>query len=339
MHIALLVNSAEYTQKLFQTNHIPKKHVKDAFVELDAMQDIQIMKRSLESEGHVVSFHEGDDRLISWLKKTKPDFCFNTCEGFVGESREAHIPVMLEMLGIPYSGPTPLAAALTQDKPMTKKILAYHGILTPRFQVCTSPYQKLEQDLTYPLFVKPAHEGTGMGIQDESIVRNKGALRKQLKYLLTRYAQPVLAEEYIVGRDITCGIIGNGDDIHIPPIMEIAYAENKKNRTHIYGVVQKLEYESLCIYTCPARLNDTIAQKIRTVTRRVFEITECRDYARVDFRLTKDGKLFTFEINALPGITLHGDLTLMVQNEKWSYDYFILSILHAGMKRYGMKTR
>lgn len=309
----------------------------DAFVELDAPQNVRAYKKAIESQGHRVSIHEGDNTLTAWLKKEKPDLCFNTCEGFFGESREAQIPALLEMLGIPYTGPTPLAAAVTQDKPMTKIILEYYGILTPKFQVFESHEQSLDKSLHFPLFVKPAHEGTGMGIKNDSIIRNKTQLRNKVRKIIKLYKQPALVEEYIVGRDITCGIIGNSSDVHFPPISEIDYSGYRKSLAPIYGVLQKIKYGDEYRYKCPAPLSESMAKKVRDITHQVFAVTGCRDFGRVDFRLTKENKLYVFEINALPGIALNSDLLLAVQAEGWTHRDLVVAIFNAGMKRYGYK--
>lgn len=337
MHIALLVNLADYQAKKLSVSQ--KKHVpKDAFVELDAKENVDAYKYALESEGHVVSVNEGDETLIPFLLKSRPDFCFNTCEGFIGESREAHVPAILEMLNIPYSGPSPLAAALTQDKPTTKKILLFHKILTPKFQTFVTSKDALLEKFTYPLFVKPSHEGTGMGIKNDSIVRNEQELRKQVKKCIHMYHQPALVEEYIVGRDITCGIIGNGNNIHFPPITEIDYSGYRKSLEPIYGVLQKVDFAHEYKNKCPAPLSKTMEKKVHDITKKVFEVTGCRDFGRVDFRLTKGGNLYVLEINGLPGITLHSDLSLMAYAQGWSHKDLILSIFHASIKRLGIKN-
>ena len=110
----------------------------------------------------------------------KPDICFNICEGHCGDGREAHVPAILEMLRIPYTGQQVLTLALTLDKPMTKRVLAFHGLPTPAFQVFERADEPLDPDLTFPLFVKPSREGTGMGVSGESIVNDEAELREQL---------------------------------------------------------------------------------------------------------------------------------------------------------------
>ena len=156
--VALLVNLAKNAPKPDQD----APH--DALADLDSEKSAIAYEQALRDAGHDVFVQEGGPHLAAWLREIQPDICLNTCEGFIGESREAQVPALLEMLGARYSGPGPLAAALTFDKPITKQILSYHGLPTPLYQVFERADAPLHPALEYPLFVKPAHEGTGMGI-------------------------------------------------------------------------------------------------------------------------------------------------------------------------------
>ncbi|MBI3962581.1 MAG: D-alanine--D-alanine ligase, partial [Deinococcus sp.] len=135
----------------------------DAHADLDSESTMLAIQAALESRGHRVTFLEGGRNLPSDLSRLRPDIAFNVCEGHQGDSREAQVPALLEMLGIPYTGSKVLTLALTLDKPMTKRVLAYAGIRTPAFQVFERGDEPLGGNLSYPLFVKPSREGTGMG--------------------------------------------------------------------------------------------------------------------------------------------------------------------------------
>ena len=202
MHVALLANLQKNAPIL--PNMPP-----DMWDDLDSETTINAITAALESGGHQVTFLEGDKTLFDNLRQLKPDICFNICEGHFGDARESQVPAILEMLRIPYTGSKILTLALTLDKPMTKRVLTYHGLPTPPFQVFERVNEPLNDDLAFPLFVKPSREGTGMGISAENIVRDEGALRTQLRLLFARYDQPVLAETFIDGREITVGGIGN----------------------------------------------------------------------------------------------------------------------------------
>jgi len=181
----------------------------DKWNELDSEKSVSGYERALQSAGHQVIPLEGDRNLIENLEKIKPDICFNTCEGHRGRSREAQVPAILDMLGIPYTGSGVMSLAIALDKAMTKRVLQFYSIPTPSFQVFVTGDEPSDSRLNFPLFAKPSLEGSGIGITEKSICRTPRELREQVRYLLRAYKQPVLVEEYIEGREITTGILGN----------------------------------------------------------------------------------------------------------------------------------
>ena len=331
IRVALLVNLARNAPP------IHRSAPSDILAELDQDKNVEAYATALRSRDYEVQLQEGNVFLASWLEKIQADICFNTCEGFGGDSREAQVPALLEMLGVRYTGPTPLAAAITHDKPTTKRVLHYYGLPTPLFQVFESPDEPMHAGLEFPLFVKPSHEGTGMGIRNESIVRDERHLRDQIAYTIEAYRQPALVESYIEGKDITCGLVGNGNDVHFFPITEVDFSGYPPELAPIYGIQQKVDYDYLYKNKCPAPLGDKLTNEVRRLTHQVFLVTGCRDFGRVDFRLTEDGRPFILEINALPGITPHSDLTLMAEAEGWTHANLVCAVLDAALKRYGMK--
>jgi len=162
MKVALLANLKKNAPTLLGTSP-------DRWDDLDSEETIQAIMQAIEAGGHDVTFLEGDTSLFETLPRVKPDICFNICEGHSGDSREAHVPALLEMLRIPYTGSQVLTLALALDKPMTKRVLTYHGLPTPPFQVFERVAEPLNSELEFPLFVKPSREGTGMGVTAESI--------------------------------------------------------------------------------------------------------------------------------------------------------------------------
>lgn len=181
----------------------------DRWNELDSEKSVAGYERALVSAGHEVIPLEGDASLISNLEKFKPDICFNTCEGHRGKSREAQIPALLDMLDIPYTGSGVMSLSIGLDKSMTKRVLQFYSIPTPAFQEFFNGNEQLDSRLNFPLFAKPSLEGSGIGITAKSICRTPRELREQVRYLLRAYKQPVLVEEYVEGREITTGILGN----------------------------------------------------------------------------------------------------------------------------------
>jgi D-alanine-D-alanine ligase len=334
----------------------------DALAELDSETNVAAYAAALRAAGHHVIGLDGNPDLFRHLKRLKVDICFNTCEGYRGDGREAQVPAVLEMIGIPYTGGKVTCLANTLDKAATKRILVASGLPTPRFQEFTHAGLTLSPELRFPLFVKPNREGTGMGIDTGSMVRSEAQLRERVEYILKEYGESALVEEYIPGRDVTCGLVGNltaleagqavpdplpvdrtpggGMDwngVHVFPISEVDYSRIPDMDPFYSRKVKELPLEAYP-YLCPAPLPESIASDLVRLTVETFRVTQSLDFARVDFRLHTGENLkpYILEINSLPGLTPISDLTLCALAEGWSYNRLIQSVLEAGARRYGL---
>ncbi len=329
LRVALLVNLASNAPEP------PSSAPPDYLYELDHEYNVEAYRAALESRGHTVFPMEGDADLPARLRRTPVDICFNTCEGFRGDAREAQTPALLEMLGVPYTGSKVRALALTLDKPMTKRVLSFHGLPTPAFQEFHAPDDPLDPCLRFPLFVKPAREGTGMGIDGESIAETERDLRERAAYLIDAYCQPALVEEYIDGRDVTVGMVGNWPDLHVFPISVVDYSGYGADAAPIYSARHKVDRADAYRCHCPADLPETLADELRRLAVATMRVTGTLDVARVDFRL--DGRAgdapYILEINSLPGLTPISDLTLMAQAAGWSHADLINGVLDAALRR------
>jgi D-alanine-D-alanine ligase len=254
------------------------------------------------------------------------------------------------MMGIPYSASKVLALAVTLDKAMTKRVLAYHGLPTPAFQAFTSPDETLHPALLarlhagQPLFVKPNSEGTGKGIYGEALVRSEAQLRQRVDYLVQTYHQPALVEEYVEGRDVTQGLVGNfgpdgsAADLHLLPISELDYSGYPAGTEPFYSYKLKVDLAEQYRYWCPAPLPEALAAEVRRLTLDTFRVCGCLDFARVDFRLDarNNWQPMILEINALPGLAWNSDLTLCAAAEGWSYHQLIQAVFNAAVRRLGL---
>ena len=344
LRVAVLHNSKEHAPEL--RGDAPP----DAHAELDNMRNVGDYVEALRGLGHDVTAHEGNLQLPRRLAEQPADICFNTCEGFQGDSREAQVPAILEMMGVPYTASRVLALAVTLDKAMTKRVLAYHGLPTPAFQEFYHPSQPLEPalrallDAGRPLFVKPNREGTGIGIYGNALVRGEGELRERVAQLLNSYGQTVLAEEYVEGRDVTCGLVGNirpngdTDDLHLFPISEVDYTVYPPGTEGFYSYTLKVDLADDYRQLCPAPLSDHIADEVRRLTVETFRVCGCQDLARVDFRLDVNNNLqpMILEINALPGMAYNSDLTLCAEADGWTHHQLLQSVLLAALDRLGL---
>jgi D-alanine-D-alanine ligase len=312
----------------------------DALEEYDSSETVNALQAAIEAAGHTVVKLGGGREFLKHILAEKIDFVFNISEGLGSyRGREAQVPSVLEMLDIPYSGADPQCLAVCLDKHLTKKIVAWEGVATPRWQVIGHDLPGTIQwdSLPYPAFVKPVWEGSSKGIRLNSLVRNPPEMKKLVTGLLKQYRQPVLVEEFIAGEEITVGMIGNGPP-HILGIMRVV--PRQKDVNFIYSLEVKRDYEKLVDYECPAKLPEKTLAKIREYSLKTFEVLECRDFARVDFRVSPDGTPYFLEINPLAGLNPRSsDLIIMANLVGLKHSDIIGSILEAALRRYSLWPR
>ncbi|MBN2047668.1 MAG: hypothetical protein JW750_07500 [Anaerolineaceae bacterium] len=328
--------------------------VEDQWDDLDSEKTIHALSEAIRAGGHTCEFLEGDTTLYNNLGKYKPDICFNICEGHFGDAREAQIPAMLELLRIPYTGSKVFTLALTLDKPATKRILHWHELPTPAFQVFERENEALNSDMRFPLFVKPSREGTGMGVSAKSIVHDESELREQIAALLKRYHQPALVEEYIEGREVTVGVVGNltgpvarrlpenhnapriQAGLRFMPPMEVDLQEFAESDV-VYSNRLKTDLADKLNYICPAPLDDDMIDELNWLTAAVFRVTGALDVSRVDFRLNakENWKPYILEINPLPGLSPGiSDLVIEAAAEGIDHTELVNMILNTALRRY-----
>jgi D-alanine-D-alanine ligase len=328
----------------------------DQWDDLDSEKTVNALVNAIRAGGNHCEFLEGDISLYDTLRKYQPDICFNICEGHFGDAREAQIPALLEMMRIPYTGSKVLTLALALDKPMTKRVLAYHDLPTPPFQTFERVDEALSSDMQYPMFVKPSREGTGMGVSARSIVRVDSELREQVSYIHERYKQPALVEQYIEGREVTVGVVGNligpvarrlPDDEESPriqaglrffPPMEVNLKPFEDSDV-VYSNRLKVDLADQLDYLCPAPLDDEMVDELNWLTAAVVRVTGGLDVSRVDFRLDAKNNWtpYILEINPLPGLSPGiSDLVIEAAAEGVDHTYLVNMILDTALERYGM---
>jgi D-alanine-D-alanine ligase len=320
---------------------------RDEFAEWDSPTTISAVETALSRLGEVVRLEAKED-FPERLRQTKPDIVFNIAEGFYGVNREAHIPAICEFYGIPYTGSDPFTLSLCLDKARTKETLSFHEIPTPRFAVVEEigELQGRTADLRLPLFVKPLHEGSSKGITDANLCRDRRSLRKQTKFLLENYRQPVLVEEYLPGQEFTCAVLGNGDDATVLPIVGMNFETLPNGALPIYSFDAKFVWDRpenpLDIFECPARITSKLQASIERVTLDAFRVLGCRDWARIDVRLDAEGIPNVIEVNPLPGILPdpadNSCLPKAARAAGIGYDELIQSCLKYAAVRQGVKV-
>jgi D-alanine-D-alanine ligase len=324
-----------------------KKQPEDALEEYDSVETVEALKSAIAARGHTVVKLGGGREFLNRILKEKVDFVFNISEGLgTYRSREAQVPSVLEMLDIPYSGADPQCLAVCLDKHLTKKIVSLEGITTPKWQVISQSSLRAERSnprtssfdwssLPYPAFVKPVWEGSSKGIRLNSLVRDPQQMKKLVTGLLEHYQQPVLVEEFIAGEEVTVGIVGNSP----PKVMGIMrVVPRKKDADFIYSLEVKRDYLNLVDYECPAKLPKKTLQHIQEMSFKAFEVLECRDFSRVDFRISPDGTPYFLEINPLAGLNPRSsDIVIMAGLLGIKYPDLIGSILNSALSRYNLK--
>lgn len=303
----------------------------EAEAEFDSPETIQAIAQAIENLGHTVIYLEATPDLLHRLPLTKPDLVFNFAEGFRGRGREAQVPALLDLLGIPYSGSDATTMSLCLDKGLTKQILRAANIGTPEWQVLTTGYEKLKP-LRYPLIVKPNAEGTSKGITRASVVHDEAAARSLSLTLIQRYAQPVVVEEYIVGREFTVGVLGHTQPRALAP-MEFVFLND--DETPVYGYYEKQKWRDYMRWDCPATLTEVELLKIQKTAFDAFTALSCRDVARIDMRLARDGTVYVLECNPVPGLVPdYSDLCNIAARSGMDYPELISEILAGCIQRF-----
>lgn len=343
----------------------------DRTAELDSMQTIETLRKAIMVHGHEVLLIEADVEAYERLRTSGVDLVFNIAEGLWGEDREAQIPAILEMLGIPYTGSGPLALALCLHKGKTKEILSWYGIPTPCFQVVACPAVCETALLSFPLIVKLLHEGSSMGLSYDSVVETPEALAARVIYLTRTYAQPVIVEEFIDGREFTVPILGNTPPCALP-VIEVLFDGPRPltlfqpdapvirqfARTHGYRLADPPDYYlstdktrvyirtetgaalavpvSLTRSVCPAEIPPALTAALQETALRAFQALECRDWGRVDMRVGADGVPQVLEVNPIAGIDPTYWFPRSARVAGMEYAALIQAIIEAALQRYGI---
>lgn len=314
----------------------------DTYAEWDTEETILAVKSALEQR-HRVSLVEADRNAFNALASLQPDIVFNIAEGLRGPSREAQIPALLEMLGIPYTGSDPLTLGICLDKSRAKEVLAYHGVATPAFHVIDSVNDLVGLDLPLPSIVKPLHEGSSKGIMNSSVVRTPQELEAEVRRVTERYHEPALIEQFLTGREFTVALVGNGDDIRVLPIVEIKFDDLPAGANPIWSFEAKWMWDTLDtpldVHECPAKLTPELEYKIAELCKRSYRLLRCRDWCRIDVRLDAAGEPHLIELNPLPGILPNPDdhscFPQAARAAGIDYDRMINMVLDAALVRIG----
>jgi D-alanine-D-alanine ligase len=299
-------------------------------------RSVQNVMDALRAGGHTVKVVEGDMTMLKKLQKFIPPdeetglptgMVFNMSYGIQGEGRYEHVPVLLEMAGIPYTGPGPRSHAISLDKVVTKLLIEKEGVPTPRFRT-TRNLDGIVNGLRFPLVVKPRHESTSNGL---ALVHDEQSLEQAIDLIVTDYNQDALIEEYIDGRELAVGLIGN-NPTEILPIVEIDFGDRPIKMMTRADKFHKTEDEPGKI--CPALLSQERVEELHKIAIAVYNICKCRDYARVDVRLDSEGNPYVLEINSMTTLGRGGGYVMSAEKAGYSFEDLICRIVDVAHERY-----
>src|SRR5258708_1171684 len=294
LHVAILANLKKNAPLL-------PGQPPDAWADLDSERTIDALADSLRRAGHRATFLEANVTLIDTLREVKPDICFNIAEGQYGDSREAQVPALLELLRIPYTGSRVLTQAISLDKVMTKRVWQSFGLRTPPFQEFTRADEPLDPELEYPLFVKPAREGTGAGVSVDSVAHDEHELRERVDNVLRPYSHPPLSAQFLAGRALAVGVVGNVRRQCVFAAVEVHLSEVAPGEKGIYTHVVKSLSETA--YVREAELPPAMKADIQRLVLDAHNAIGTLDVSRVDIRCDEDGLPYLLEINTFPGMS------------------------------------
>lgn len=301
-------------------------------------ETIQKVVGALEKEGHTVELIPADRYLVSKLqkflpklsKRKAPGIVFNLALGVQGKCRYTHVPALLEVAGIPYTGSSPLGHILALDKVVAKQMFMASGLPTPNYRVFTDPGQ-MEHHLHYPIIVKPRGEAASFGLK---IVHDEQSLREAVTEVLEEYKQPALVEEFISGREVNVGVLGN-DNPQALPVLELIL-ENSEDKVYTFEhkfsrVGRKIKKQ------CPADLPAETAAFIQKVAVDAFKVLNIYDYGRVDIRLDEYNQPYILELNSMASVNPASSFVSAAKKAGYSYDRLINRILEVAIERYAIE--
>lgn len=315
----------------------------DTYAEWDTWDTINAVKTAIECLNNVTLIEANHDAFEKF-RMLQPDIVFNIAEGSNAVSREAQIPAILDMLGIPYTGSDALTLAICLDKARTKEILSYYKIPTARFVAAETLSDLLSVDFNFPMIVKPVSEGSSKGIFSSSFVTDKKQLADEAERIIVQYKQAALIEEFLPGREFTVAVLGNGNESTVLPIIEINYNDFPNDIIPIYSFEAKWILDTkenpLDVFNCPANVSEELEDQIKETVLKTYKVLRCRDWSRIDIRLDKNNVPSIIEINPLPGILPNPEenscFPKAARTAGLNYNDLINKVLYSAAKRHGL---
>lgn len=301
--------------------------------EFDREDTIAAIEQALESLGHSTDRIGHARSLVAHLAAGERwELIFNIAEGLNGIGREAQVPAICDLYGIPYTFSDPLVMALTLHKGMTKHVLRDAHVPTSEFAVVSALEDLRGLAFDPPYFVKPNAEGTGKGVTAQSIVRRRKDLKAACQQLMEAFAQPVLVERFLPGREFTVGIVGTGGNAIVLGTLEVHLLEHAE--PNVYSYINKEKCEELVVYRLVSAKDDPVVREAEAIALESWRVLGCRDGGRVDLRCNEHDQPYFMEVNPLAGLhPQHSDLPILCNELQIPYVRLIDRIVSSALTR------
>jgi D-alanine-D-alanine ligase len=296
--------------------------------EFDKQDTVNSLDNALRKMGFETEQIGNCFQLIDALSAGKKwDLIFNIVEGLYGDGRESVVPAILDQYQIPYVFSGPVILGISLNKYLSRLIVSAAGVPVSPGMLISSGEDIKRCNLQYPLFIKPVSEGTGKGINEKSLLKTKAELKEMAEWILERFNQPALVEEYLPGREFTVGVIGSGNEAIAIGGMEIECKDNLP-----YSVEFKENYQEFCKYIPMAK---EFSEECKTVALNVWKALGGVDAGRVDVKADRNGRMCFMEVNPLAGLhPIDSDLPILSRMIGIEYQTLIEMIMKSAIKRH-----
>jgi len=299
--------------------------------EFDKQETVDALDTALKKMGFKTEAVGNCFQLIEALAAGKRwDLVFNIAEGLYGDGRESVVPAILDQYKIPYVFSGPVTLGISLNKYLTRLIVSAAGVPVSPGMLISVKEDIAACSLEYPLFIKPVSEGTGKGITEKNVLNSPAELREMAEFILGRYNQPALVEEFLPGREFTVGVIGAGNDAIAIGGMEIECMNDFP-----YSVEYKENYQEFCRYIPMA---EEFAGECMRVALNAWNALGAVDAGRVDVKTDRNGKICFMEVNPLAGLhPVHSDLPILSKMINIDFQTLMEMIMNSALKRHGLK--
>jgi D-alanine-D-alanine ligase len=295
--------------------------------------DFEEIHEALQKLGFEPSYQvlDGEDKTLTSLARCETDLFFNLVESYAGDdTKEMQVAGYLDLLGKPYTGAGPQALCLAQDKAIAKKLFDFHGIRTPYFATCYHGALEHSHDIKFPLIVKPVSEDGSLGIDKDSVVDSVKDLMQRIHYVQEEFECPALIEEFIEGREIYAGILGNQRP-EVLPLIELDLSRLPAGMPKVAGTEVKWDKDSEAYKVTKSApvedLDEETTRKLQKTALAAYQTLKLRDYGRIDMRLTAKGEIYVIEANPNPWLSSDSEFFMSAKKSGRSYAEMIGEII------------